>query len=117
MLLITISQRSTGSNLMKYCLSYHLQRQHRKCKDEAVLPRMKNCVSWGLDLKECLILALNSKGAILISRRKEMHLVRLFKLKLQLRDMDNYTFTFYVPHDIRSKNSHSAKRIARDLRN
>lgn len=79
---------------------------------------MKNAVSWGLDLKECLILALNSKEASLISRRKEMHLVRICKLKLQLRDMDNYTSTFYTPHyGIKSKNFHSAKRIARDLRN
>lgn len=47
-----------------------------------------------------------------------MYLVRLFKLKLQLRDMDNYTFIFFTPHyDIKSKNFHSAKRIARDLRN
>lgn len=35
--------------LMKYCFSNHLQRQHRKCKNEIVLPRRRIRVSWGLN--------------------------------------------------------------------
>lgn len=66
--------------LMKYCFSNHLQRQHRKCKNEIVLPRMKNRVSWGLNRKQSLIFALSSKEASLMSGGKEMYLVRLFKL-------------------------------------